>query len=119
MILAAGLQARPADDERPGDPSPGDATPVAASLNPEPKPGPEQKPERGNSVQWGALAEQASLFLTIEHGFRLATDPVTRERAGGSFFGGYVDSLTNLHGWGDGDPFIVNYVGHPLQGAIS
>jgi hypothetical protein len=25
----------------------------------------------------------------------------------------------NLHGWNDGDPFYVNYVGHPMQGAVS
>jgi hypothetical protein len=35
------------------------------------------------------------------------------------FFQGYVDSVGNLHGWADGDPFIVNYVGHPMQGAVS
>ncbi len=27
--------------------------------------------------------------------------------------------MTNLHGWADGDPFYVNYVGHPMQGAVS
>jgi hypothetical protein len=27
--------------------------------------------------------------------------------------------VANLHGWADGDPFYVNYVGHPLHGAIA
>ncbi len=75
--------------------------------------------ETGGSVQWSSLMRESTLFLGIEHGFRLATDPVTRERLGGSFFGGYVKAIENLHGWGDGDPFLVNYVGHPIQGAIS
>ena len=28
-------------------------------------------------------------------------------------------SVLNLHGWADGDPFYVNYVGHPMQGAVA
>jgi len=107
-VTGAALRADP-DDEEVADAS----TPVAIA------PAPQRAANVDNSVHWGALAEQASLFLTIEHGFRMATDPVTRERAGGSFVGGYVASLTNLHGWGDGDPFLVNYVGHPIQGAIA
>jgi len=31
----------------------------------------------------------------------------------------YFDSVLGLDGWRDGDPFYVNYVGHPMQGAIS
>jgi hypothetical protein len=27
--------------------------------------------------------------------------------------------VASLHGWSDGDPFYVNYVGHPMQGAVS
>jgi hypothetical protein len=73
------------------------------------------KPE---GVQWTPLILQSLKFLAIEHGFRYLTEPQTRD-PGMGFFGGYVDSLTNLHGWGDGDPFYVNYVGHPMQGAVS
>ncbi len=36
----------------------------------------------------------------------------------GSFFGGYANAVGNLHAWADGDPFIVNYVGHPIPGAV-
>ncbi len=32
---------------------------------------------------------------------------------------GYRNSAGNLHGWADGDPFYVNYVGHPMQGAVA
>jgi len=74
---------------------------------------------RSGMVQWGSLLKESLVFLSIQHSFRLATDKETRARGGGSFFGGYIDSVANLRGWGDGDPFIVNYVGHPLQGAIA
>ncbi len=37
----------------------------------------------------------------------------------GPFFRGYFDAVTNIHGWDDGDPYYVNYIGHPMQGAIA
>ncbi len=75
--------------------------------------------QEGDSVQWGSLFKEALLFLGVEHTFRVSTDPGTRNGFKGSYLGGYVDSVENLHGWADGDPFIVNYVGHPIQGAVS
>jgi hypothetical protein len=52
------------------------------------------------------------------HAFRWATEAGTR--AGGAGIDqGYFNSVGNLHGWADGDPFYVNYVGHPMQGAVS
>ena len=36
-----------------------------------------------------------------------------------SFIDDYMDSLNSLHGWSDGDPFYVDYVGHPMQGAVA
>jgi hypothetical protein len=52
------------------------------------------------------------------HAFRWATEPGTR--AGGFGLGkGYTDSIARLHGWADGDPFYVNYVGHPMQGSVA
>jgi len=71
------------------------------------------------SVQWRPLLEQALLFSVIEHGFRLATEPGTRTGLGGPFWKGYGSSVANLRGWADGDPFYVNYVGHPMQGAVA
>lgn len=73
----------------------------------------------GQQVNWRGLTAQASLFLSVMHGFRLATEPGTRSGMKGSFFHGYANSVRNLHGWADGDPFYVNYVGHPMQGAVS
>lgn len=72
-----------------------------------------------SSVQWRSLFRQSFFFLSVQQSFRAAADSDTRNNLGGKFFGGYWNSLRNLHGWSDGDPFIVNYVGHPIQGAIS
>jgi hypothetical protein len=76
-------------------------------------------PSEPDSVQWRSLLQQSFFFLAVEHAFRVATDPDTRQHLGGSFFKGYANSVGNLHGWSDGDPFQVNYIGHPIQGAIS
>jgi hypothetical protein len=77
---------------------------------------PNRSLERG--VDWGNLLRQSSLFMTVQHSFRLATEPGTRG-AKGAFFRGYRASVASLHGWSDGDPFYVNYVGHPMMGAVS
>src|ERR1051326_3725141 len=71
-----------------------------------------------SGVDWNALLRESFAFLSLEHGFRYLTEPGTR-RPHTALIRGYVDSLNNLHGWGDGDPFIVNYVGHPMQGAVA
>jgi len=75
--------------------------------------------EAASGVQWKSLLLQSFYFTAIEHGFRVATQPDTRTTMDGPFFQGYARSLDNLHGWGDGDPFFVNYIGHPLQGSVS
>jgi hypothetical protein len=59
------------------------------------------------------------MMLGTQHGFRLATEEGTRKGMAGSFFPGWYRSLSNLHGWSDGDGFLVNYVGHPIQGSSS
>jgi hypothetical protein len=69
-------------------------------------------------VDWVGLTFNSLEFLGLEHGFRYLTESQTRHPHI-SFFSGYVESLNNLHGWADGDPFFVNYIGHPLQGAAS
>jgi hypothetical protein len=71
------------------------------------------------SVNWAALLKQTGFFLGVQHGFRLATEPGTRQGMKGPFWRGYYNSLSNLHGWADGDLFYVNYVGHPIQGSAS
>jgi len=76
-------------------------------------------PPSARGVDWGGLARDSFLFLAVENAFRCATEQGTRDGLSHPFFQGYLNSVGNLHGWGDGDPFYVNYVGHPMQGAVS
>lgn len=99
-----------------GDPDEGDITsPPAGPLVGAATSSNTTKPD---NVAWKSLILQSFVFLGVEHGFRYATENGTRD-PGRGFFKGYVDSLSNLHGWADGDPFYVNYVGHPMQGAVA
>jgi hypothetical protein len=77
------------------------------------------RPQSGTGIDWDGLSRQSSLFLGVQHAFRLATEPGTRAGMRGPFFRGWMESVGNLHGWSDGDPFYVNYIGHPMQGAVS
>jgi hypothetical protein len=72
-----------------------------------------------DKVNWAALFRHSSFMLGTQHGFRLATEEGTRKGMQGAFFPGWYNSLSNLHGWSDGDGFLVNYVGHPMQGSSS
>ena len=71
------------------------------------------------SVQWSPLLRQSFYYLAIMHGFRLATEAGTRDGLHNGVVGGYFSAVSNLHGWADGDPGYVNYLGHPLQGVVS
>jgi hypothetical protein len=72
----------------------------------------------GRGVDWDSLLRESMRFLTIQHGFRYATEEGTRHPRQ-PFWKGYGRSVSNLHGWSDGDPFRVNFVGHSVQGAVS
>lgn len=76
-------------------------------------------PGNEKAVDWQAIARQSAIFTGVQHAFRLGTERGTRSGMKGPFWGGYADAVGNLHGWGDGDVFYVNYVGHPMQGAVS
>jgi len=75
--------------------------------------------EEQRGVDWIQLVKQSLLFTSFENAFRCATEEGTRKGFSNPFFRGYLNSVENLHGWRDGDPFYVNYVGHPMQGAVS
>ena len=132
----ASLDVPPAAVNTPSDPPAADDTPdrlpktaplVPSLLNPvlPVKPAPprvvslEPKSPAETGVRWGSLFKASARFLTIEHSFRLATEPGTREGLKGSYLRNYASSVANLHGWADGDEFYVNYVGHPMQGAVA
>lgn len=106
-LAAAFGQSPDIDDNGPLEPAvrPAPSTPVAPE---QPAPG----------INWNGIYAQSSLFLGLQHGFRLATERQTRNPRG-NFWHQYGRSVGNLHGWADGDPFIVNYIGHPMQGAVA
>jgi hypothetical protein len=93
----------------------------STTLFVEPRPLAVIKPHKTRSatVQWRSLLGDSLRFWAVEHAFRCATEEGTREGFGNPFFKGYFRSVINLHGWADGDEFYVNYVGHPMQGAVA
>lgn len=89
------------------------------------KPGePEAAEENGyevpaeGSLQWKPLLLQNGLFLASQHAFRFGTQEKTRAQFGGPFLKDYVNSLKGFSGWDDGDEWLANYLGHPLQGSV-
>ena len=74
---------------------------------------------RETGVDWGHLIGSSLAFLAVSHTYRYATEATTRRSFDEPFFPYYGNAVANLHGWGDGDPFLVNYVGHPMEGAVA
>jgi len=68
--------------------------------------------------RWGAAFQQSFYFLAIQHSVRMGQQK-TQEQMSGAFFQNYADSIAGIQGWGDGDGVATNYIGHPMQGAIS
>jgi hypothetical protein len=65
---------------------------------------------------------QSLAFLALEHGFRFINDPYLRFLVFHKpFWHDYLASAGdfNMNRWGDGDDFLVNYIGHPLEGSVS
>src|SRR5262249_51049664 len=81
----------------------------------------QHKPEgrQQQSFHWKDAIRQSLIFLGIQQGFRFATENSTRAYVKGRFFKNYFKTLQSLRGWNDGDPFIVNYIGHPMMGAVT
>lgn len=69
--------------------------------------------------QWRPAFAQSLLFLGIQHGYRIADQPNTRAGLRGPFLRDYFDSVKGIQGWDDGDSVLANYVGHPMQGAVT
>jgi hypothetical protein len=78
-----------------------------------------RRPRQG--FQWGAAMLQSGKLLAFQQGMMLATDKwarysITHYR----FFPQYFAAVKGtLKQWDDGDPFLDNYIGHPLQGAVT
>jgi hypothetical protein len=76
----------------------------------------------GEPYHWRGLIAQSLFFNVIENGFRSASDDQIRILlANKPFWHDYAASMHhfNMRRWNDGDDFLVNYVGHPMQGAVS
>jgi len=74
------------------------------------------------SIQWKPLLLQSLMFDSIEQTWRITSDSKIRHLlATKPFWHDYASSLDqfNMRRWNDGDSFLVNYVGHPMQGAVS
>jgi len=67
----------------------------------------------------GRAILQSFYFTALMNAWRIAVEPSTRKDLKGPFWSDYVASVESLRGWRDGDEFYVNYVGHPMQGAVS
>jgi hypothetical protein len=93
------------------DVAPAFAPVVAPPLLPVVQPAP-------SGVNWSGVFKDSFAFLVVEEGFRALTEKGARHTHE-PFFQGWGSSVDGLHGWADGDPFLVNYVGHPMQGAVS
>jgi hypothetical protein len=73
-------------------------------------------------VSWGRLLAQSFLFLSAQHGGNILMDHDTRlELHSGNFWGQYVYCVEHYRWsrWKDDDPFGVDYLGHPMMGAVS
>ncbi|HZC43698.1 MAG TPA: hypothetical protein VE195_05955, partial [Acidobacteriaceae bacterium] len=74
------------------------------------------------SLHWGPAFWQSVEFMAVEHSFRIASDPYARYLLFHKpFWHDYFASANHfqMYRWGDGDDFLVNYIGHPLQGAVT
>ena len=76
----------------------------------------------GESYHWRGSDRSIPFFNVIENSFRSASDDQIRILlANKPFWHDYAASMRhfNMRRWNDGDDFLVNYVGHPMQGAVS
>ena len=71
---------------------------------------------------WHGLLAQSLFFNVVENTFRAFSDVQMQVMlAKKPFWHDYFASTKqfNMRRWNDGDDFLVNYVGHPLQGAVA
>lgn len=70
------------------------------------------------SFHWRAALLQSAQFLALQHVANSSTYHGTLE---GPFFHDWFNSVAHYRftRWSDDDPFIVNYIGHPMMGAVA
>ncbi len=70
---------------------------------------------------WRSALKQSALFLAIQHGGNaIGEGSVRRSFSRGRFFRRYAQALEHYRfsRWSDDDPFLVDYVAHPMMGAV-
>ncbi len=75
-----------------------------------------------DKFKWRPALLQSVEFLLFEHAFRLVDDPYLRYLLFHKpFWHDYLVSAGHfdMSRWGDGDDFLVNYIGHPMQGGVT
>lgn len=73
----------------------------------------------GGSTNWSQVVGNSLRLASLEHVTRLMLQPDTRRALSGPFIADYVRSVRRPEGWDDGDPWAVNYLGHPIHGAAA
>jgi hypothetical protein len=84
--------------------------------------GGDSAPMKYKPYHWSGLMWQSLAFNGVEDIYRLSTDPYMRYLiADGPYWHNYIASMEqwNMRRWNDGDDFLVDYIGHPMQGAVS
>ena len=73
-------------------------------------------------VSWSRLLGESFIFLAAQHGGNIAMDSDTRNQlTHGDFWAKYEYCVRHYRWsrWKDDDPFGVDYIGHPMMGAVT
>jgi hypothetical protein len=79
----------------------------------------DSKNDQNEKFHWKPALIQSGIFLGIQHGVRMTAEGKTRRELDGKFFKDWGKAVRGLRGWQDSDGVFINYVGHPLQGALT
>ena len=72
------------------------------------------------SFQWKAATADSLRFLMLQNAARVAFQSKTRHGLQGPFVGGYLETFRSRPaGFFDGDSFLTNFAGHPVQGSAT
>jgi len=73
-------------------------------------------------VSWSRVLGESFIFLAAQHGGNIAMDKDTRNQlTHGDFWAKYEYCVEHYRWWRwkDDDPFGVDYIGHPMMGAVT
>jgi hypothetical protein len=68
--------------------------------------------------QWKPAVVQTAFAITINHGYRFATESGTRDAIHGPWLKDWLDSIAATRGWDDSDGWHASYVSHLFEGGI-